>query len=70
MIYFVEGHTVGSEFGFPRVDLKKRYRWYNTLYKVYFMKKYNTFFRKKMNFTTDLPKKRPYVTYIVIFYLL
>jgi len=38
---------VGSEFGFPRVDIRKRYRW------------------KKMNFTTDLPKRRPYVTYIV-----
>lgn len=47
MIYFVEGNSVGSEFGFPRVDLKKRYRW------------------KKMNFTTDLPKKYPFVTYIV-----
>lgn len=47
MIYFVEGNSVGSDFGFPRVDMKKRYRW------------------KKMNFTTDLPKKRPYVTYIV-----
>jgi len=47
MVYFVEGNSVGSEFGFPRVDTKKRYRW------------------KKMNFTTDLPKKRPYVTYIV-----
>jgi len=47
MIYFVEGNSVGSEFGFPRVDIRKRYRW------------------KKMNFTTDLPKRRPYVTYIV-----
>jgi len=26
-IYFVEGNTVGSEFGFPRVDVKKKYRW-------------------------------------------
>lgn len=47
MVYFVEGNSVGSDFGFPRVDTKKHYRW------------------KKMNFTTDLPKKRPYVTYIV-----
>lgn len=46
-IYFVEGDSIGSEFGFPRVSIKKRYRW------------------KKMNFTTDLPKKRPEVTYIV-----
>lgn len=46
-VYFVEGNSVGSDFGFPRVDTKKHYRW------------------KKMNFTTDLPKKRPYVTYIV-----
>lgn len=46
-IYFVEGDSIGSEFGFPRVSMKKRYRW------------------KKMNFTTDLPKKRPEVTYIV-----
>jgi len=27
MIYFVEGNSVGSEFGFPRVEIKKRYRW-------------------------------------------
>ena len=27
MIYFVEGNSVGSEFGFPRVDIKKKYRW-------------------------------------------
>ncbi len=26
-IYFVEGLTVGSEFGFPRVNIKKRYKW-------------------------------------------
>mmetsp|Transcript_33422 Transcript_33422/g.58575 ORF Transcript_33422/g.58575 Transcript_33422/m.58575 type:complete len:221 (+) Transcript_33422:1150-1812(+) len=47
LIYFVEGNSVGSEFGFPRVALKKRYRW------------------KKMNFTTELPKRNPVVTYIV-----
>ena len=47
MIYFVEGNAIGSEFGFPRVEIRKHYRW------------------KKMNFTTDLPKSRPYVTYIV-----
>ena len=47
LLYFVEGKTVGSEFGFPRVDIKKKYRW------------------KKMNFTTDLPKRQPVVTYIV-----
>lgn len=47
MIYFVAGQSVGSEFGFPRVDIKKRFRW------------------KKMNFTTDLPKRQPIVTYIV-----
>ena len=28
MIYFVEGNTVGSDFGFPRVEIKKRYRWF------------------------------------------
>ncbi len=27
-IYFVEGLSVGSEFGFPRVSTKKRYKWY------------------------------------------
>jgi hypothetical protein len=43
----VKGKGVGSDFGFPRVATKKKYRW------------------KKMNFTTDLPKKRPYVTYVV-----
>jgi len=47
MIYFVEGSSIGSDFGFPRVDVKKKYRW------------------KKMNFTTDLPKGNPFVTYIV-----
>ena len=40
-IYFVKGTNIGSEFGFPRNNIKKRYRW------------------KKMNFTTDLPKKDP-----------
>ena len=47
LIYFVEGTSIGSEFGFPRLDIKKRYKW------------------KKMNFTTDLPKKNPLVSYIV-----
>lgn len=47
MIYFVEGLSVGSEFGFPRLATKKKYKW------------------KKMNFTTDLPKNQPLVTYIV-----
>jgi len=47
MIYFVKGNGVGSEFGFPRVEVKKKFRW------------------KKMNFTTDLPKKNPQVTYVV-----
>ena len=47
MIYFVKGNGVGSEFGFPRVPMKKKFRW------------------KKMNFTTDLPKKDPQVTYVV-----
>lgn len=55
MIYFVEGNSVGSDFGFPRVDLKKRFRWYF----------FPLFSRKKMNFTTDLPKWNPFVTYIV-----
>ena len=47
MIYFVAGNGVGTEFGFPRVTMKKKFRW------------------KKMNFTTDLPKKNPQVTYVV-----
>lgn len=47
LLYFVAGQSVGSEFGFPRVDIKKRFRW------------------KKMNFTTDLPKRQPVVRYIV-----
>jgi hypothetical protein len=47
MIYFVKGNGVGPDFGFPRVTMKKRYRW------------------KKMNFTTDLPKQKPHVTYVV-----
>ena len=47
LMYFVEGRSVGSEFGFPRVEAKKKYRW------------------KKMNFTTELPKRQPVVSYIV-----
>ena len=43
----MEGRGLGSEFGFPRVEGKKKFRW------------------KKMNFTTDLPKKDLMVTYIV-----
>lgn len=26
-MYFVEGLTVGSEFGFPRTEIKKKYKW-------------------------------------------
>lgn len=47
LMYFMDGNSVGSEFGFPRVEGKKRYRW------------------KKMNFTTELPKRQPLVSYIV-----
>ncbi|CDW72180.1 UNKNOWN [Stylonychia lemnae] len=47
MIYFVKGSSIGSDFGFPRLAFKKKYKW------------------KKMNFTTDLPKKDPIVSYIV-----
>eukprot|EP00347_Sterkiella_histriomuscorum_P011731 403371324 len=47
MIYFVKGNSIGSDFGFPRLAFKKKYKW------------------KKMNFTTDLPKKDPIVSYIV-----
>jgi hypothetical protein len=43
----VEGATIGSDFGFPRLGIRKRFKW------------------KKMNFTTDLPKKDPLVSYIV-----
>ncbi len=28
-LYFVEGMSVGSEFGFPRVSIKKNYKWYD-----------------------------------------
>ena len=27
LIYFVEGLSVGSEFGFPRLTIKKKYKW-------------------------------------------
>ena len=47
LVYFIEGSSVGSEFGFPRVEIKKKFRW------------------KKMNFTTELPKRKPLVSYIV-----
>ncbi len=43
----MKGKGIGSDFGFPRLSVKKKYRW------------------KKMNFTTDLPKKHPLVTYVV-----
>lgn len=46
-LYFVEGNGLGSDFGFPRVEGKKKFRW------------------KKMNFSTNLPKTNPRVTYIV-----
>lgn len=26
-IYFVEGLTIGSDFGFPRTNIKKQYKW-------------------------------------------
>lgn len=47
LMYFVKGTSIGSEFGFPRLGIKKKYKW------------------KKMNFTTDLPKRDPVVSYIV-----
>ena len=28
MLYFVKGNTIGSEFGFPRLGIKKKYKWY------------------------------------------
>ena len=27
MIYFIEGKGLGSEFGFPRISGKKKFRW-------------------------------------------
>ena len=47
LLYFVEGATIGSDFGFLRLGIRKRFKW------------------KKMNFTTDLPKRDPLVSYIV-----
>jgi hypothetical protein len=47
LLYFVEGASIGSDFGFPRLGIRKKFKW------------------KKMNFTTDLPKKDPLVSYIV-----
>mmetsp|Transcript_28988 Transcript_28988/g.33106 ORF Transcript_28988/g.33106 Transcript_28988/m.33106 type:complete len:131 (+) Transcript_28988:24-416(+) len=47
LMYFVKANSIGSEFGFPRLGIKKRFKW------------------KKMNFTTDLPKRDPLVSYIV-----
>lgn len=46
-MYFVRANSIGSDFGFPRLGIKKRFKW------------------KKMNFTTDLPKRNPLVSYIV-----
>lgn len=47
LLYFVQGESIGSDFGFPRLGIRKRFKW------------------KKMNFTTDLPKRDPLVSYIV-----
>lgn len=27
MIYFVKGNSIGSDFGFPRLTFKKKYKW-------------------------------------------
>lgn len=27
MLYFVRGNTIGSDFGFPRLGIKKKYKW-------------------------------------------
>lgn len=27
LIYFVKGNTIGSDFGFPRLGIKKRFKW-------------------------------------------
>jgi hypothetical protein len=27
MIYFVKGNSIGSDFGFPRLAYKKRFKW-------------------------------------------
>jgi hypothetical protein len=64
MIYFVRGDTIGSDFGFPRLTFKKHYKWYPIFVTI---SGSNLLFlcRKKMNFTTDLPKKDPIVSYIV-----
>ena len=43
----MQGESIGSDFGFPRLGIRKRFKW------------------KKMNFTTDLPKRDPLVSYIV-----
>lgn len=46
-IYFLQGENIENDFGFPRLDIKKAYKW------------------KKTNFTTDIPKKKPLVRYLV-----
>lgn len=43
----MRANSIGSDFGFPRLGIKKKFKW------------------KKMNFTTDLPKRNPLVSYIV-----
>jgi hypothetical protein len=27
MLYFVRGNTIGSDFGFPRLGIKKKFKW-------------------------------------------
>jgi hypothetical protein len=47
LIYFLEGSNIDLDFGFPRVEAKKTYKW------------------KKMSFTSELPKKKPLIRYLV-----
>lgn len=48
MMYFIRADSLASDFGFPRLDVKKPYKW------------------KKGGFTTDLPKRKGLVTYLVV----
>jgi len=38
MLYFVEGETVGPHFGFPRVKIKKKFRWYPLSFSILILK--------------------------------
>jgi len=48
MIYFVEGESLGPDFGFPRTNIKKHYRWYLSIF-INLIQKENEFYYNHSN---------------------